>query len=845
MALEKVVIEITGDTKQIDKTIDQLEKIGKVDRKNAASFKKTSKEQGKALDFVKGKALALGATLLGAFAIQAVVGGAIKILKEFEKELSTLQSITGSTAKEMEFFSKTAIEVGRATKTSATEVVKAFTQIGSAQPELLKNSVALAEVTKQALILGKAAGITATEAAIALTSAMNQFGVSADKAAKFTDIFATSQQKGSSFIRDTSEALINAGAAASAAGLSFETTNAAIQALAKGAIVGARAGTALRGVLSKLSSQSDDEINPSMIGLSKTLKVLQSRNLSLADATKLVGEEGATGLLTLIKQIDLFNELDGSLNETGNAMEQMAINTDNLDGATEELNNAWESWIITLGKTDGILKGITDEMTDLLNASTVLEENNTSLIAQFILFSGTGILTSESILNLVDSMDKLGLTLTDNGPIIEANIEGIISTVDALAKWREAQEKINGTFVESVVVQEEQVKTIGELKKELANLRKAQDALIPGSQALIDNQKRVKEIQAILKGEIIKSITAFDELKKRISDVKKELINQSLAGDINKETIKELNDAVDELISAEVDLQIALAGTLPFMEAQELALAKINEQVKTGADLLEGFDKDQIEQADRLRQDIEDTANKRLDAIDKVNQAEIQAFNIIAQLNLNKIIAIDNEESRALKALEAQGLGREELAAKQLAIQQKADAERAKILTKQAKADKLAAIFQATINTAAAVTKALGVNPAFALLIGALGLLEIATIAKQPIPTFHEGKKPELKPGELYAKILKTESVIPPKQSAENKELIDSMIDGNLQSYVFKQYQLPLIQKMAREQGSTPFDDINLWNNQKKQLELTSETNSLIRTMTKAMEPGNRRRSWR
>ena len=274
----------------------------------------------------------------------------------------------------MEFFKQAAKDVGKETKTSATEVVKAFTMIGSAQPELLKNSKALSEVTKQALILSKAAGIDASSAATALTSAMNQFGVSAKDAAKFTDIFATSQQKGSSFIADTSEALINSGAAASAAGLSFETTNAAIQALAKGAIVGARAGTALRGVLSKLSAQSDDKINPSMVGLGKTITELAKRNLTLKDATKLVGEEGATGLLTLIKQRDIFFELDGTLNDVGNAMAQMEINTDNLDGSLDELGNAWESLMLAFGGSTGVLKGVTDELTGMLNTTAEIVE---------------------------------------------------------------------------------------------------------------------------------------------------------------------------------------------------------------------------------------------------------------------------------------------------------------------------------------------------------------------------------------------------------------------------------------------------------------------------------------
>ena len=82
MALETVVIKIKGDSKDLKKTINQLEKVGKVDRQNAASFKKTSKSMGSGFDGLKKKALALGASMLGAFAIQQVVTSAITTLKE-------------------------------------------------------------------------------------------------------------------------------------------------------------------------------------------------------------------------------------------------------------------------------------------------------------------------------------------------------------------------------------------------------------------------------------------------------------------------------------------------------------------------------------------------------------------------------------------------------------------------------------------------------------------------------------------------------------------------------------------------------------------------------------------
>ena len=828
MALETVVIKITGDSKDLNKTIDQLEKVGKVDRQNAKSFKKTSKTMGSGFDSLKTKAMALGATMLGAFAIQQVVGNAINTLKNFEKELSTLQSITGSTAKEMEFFKQAAKDVGQETKTSATEVVKAFTMIGSAQPELLKNSKALAEVTKQALILSKAAGIDATSAATALTSAMNQFGVSADDAAKFTDIFATSQQKGSSFIADTSEALINSGAAASAAGLSFETTNAAIQALAKGAIVGARAGTALRGVLSKLSAQTDDSINPSMVGLGKTITELAKRNLTLKDATKLVGEEGATGLLTLIKQKDIYFELDGHLNDVGNAMAQMEINTDNLDGSLDELGNAWESLMLAFGGSTGVLKGVTDELTGMLNTTAEIVELDATWY------------------------DKLAALLDQSG------LYRFTLKREAEARKRvkeEQEEKIEKTKEEIELdkklanLEKNRPKTIGELKKELKELREAQDNMVKGSAEYNKSQIRVKEIQKILKGETKKAVTEFELLQGVVSALKKELLDQALAGDLDEKTLVKLKDATEKVTEAQEKLNDAMKTETPEDIAKKAAAqaTAMNKMRSMEMDIDE-FVK-QVEDENQRKRD--ENFNKRVEQVNKIaaitSDVEGQLSAIIGQANENKLIGIDNEEKRALEALEAQGLGEEELAKKQKEIQEKAEKERAKILTKQFKADKAGAIIQATIATSMAVIKALSTglvvpNIPFGALMGALGAAQIATIAAQPIPEFHEGKKPELKDGEIFAKVLKSESVIPPEQSKKYKGAIDSMIDKKFENYVFQEYMLPMIKSMSKK-DATPYDDVHLWNNQKKQIRLMQESNGLTKLMIKSLDT-NSRRSW-
>ena len=864
MALETVVIKITGDSKDLNKTIDQLEKVGKVDKQNAASFKKTSKQMGSGFDSLKKKAMALGSTMLGAFAIQQVVSSAINTIKNFEKEMSTLQSITGSTVKEMEFFKQAAIDVGKATETSSTEVVKAFTMIGSAQPELLKNSKALAEVTKQALILSKAAGIDATSASTALTSAMNQFGVGAKDAAKFTDIFATSQQKGSSFIAATSEALKNTGAAANAAGLSFETTNAAIQALAKGSLVGSEAGTALRGVLIKLSSQSNDKINPSMVGLGNTIEELAKRNLTLKDATKLVGQEGATGLLTLIKQKDLFFELDGNLNSAGNAMSQMATNTDNLDGAMNRLTNALENAALEGSLIGGVLKVAVDDLAlgiEKLGGETEETEGKFSLLGiSFKVIRAHLMVVIVPVRELFKLFFHLGDTLQNK---FRPQIESVGNF------FKETIVPVFTTFKDVLTDTVRVLFSFGEkaLKKIGIDIDLSAKALslfneIIGNTPVKTKEatKELEELDAVIKG-TTESTKAQTEAEKKAAKKKaderikqdkklRQQIQQAQIKSIEDERLRAKRQAVfdseTKIKNAKGDAKLIAELEIAERERLRKQLADIDK--KFADESLEFWNNEAKKKAEQDELGEENERNRKEKTIAAIINMQQQMFTIIAQINENRLIALDNEEKRALEALESQGLGEEELAEKKKAIQEKIAKQRAEILRKQFIADKAAALVQIAIDTALGIMKTIGqtgfLGTPLAVIIGTMGAAQAAIVAAQPVPEFHEGKKPELKDGEMFAKILKSESVIPPEQSRKYKGAIDSMIDKKFENYVFQEYMLPMMKSMSKK-DVTPYNDVHLWNNQKKQIKLMQESNGLTKAMIKTLDNTNSRRSWK
>lgn len=80
MAVDKIVIEVTGDAKGVDKTVEQLEKVGKVDAANAAQFQKTNQqfqkgisESSKAVNSHVESLKSLVPAVTAAFAVQQVI----------------------------------------------------------------------------------------------------------------------------------------------------------------------------------------------------------------------------------------------------------------------------------------------------------------------------------------------------------------------------------------------------------------------------------------------------------------------------------------------------------------------------------------------------------------------------------------------------------------------------------------------------------------------------------------------------------------------------------------------------------------------------------------------------
>lgn len=185
---------------------------------------------------------------------------------------------------------------------------------------------------------------------------------------------------------------------------------------------------------------------------------------------------------------------------------------------------------------------------------------------------------------------------------------------------------------------------------------------------------------------------------------------------------------------------------------QELAKAKA-ELAKKTADI-------EIENEERVTKKAEEETRKRMQLVEQYMQYTSQMIGAMADLFINmyegRIQKIE-EEQRALddskdkeldrieQLAEAGAISAEEAEARKRAAEQRTaqrtqelEKKKADLQYKQAVWDKAASLAQAAIATALAVTKALP-NIPLSVIVGALGAVQMAAIAAQPIPKYAKG----------------------------------------------------------------------------------------------------------
>lgn len=232
-------------------------------------------------------------------------------------------------------------ESGIRIRQSVTEILDAYKLVGSAKPELLENKEALAEVTKQTLILASASGMTLKDAVDAVTLSLNQYGDGADQAGRYANVMAAGSKFGAAGVESVTEAVTKSGVAASSANIPIEQLVGTIETLAEKGIKDEIAGTGLKKFFLTLQTGAD-ETNPKIVGLETALNNLQQKQLSAAQIKKQFGEEGYNVASVLINEAEKVKYYTEAVTGTTVAVDQAAIKSATaaakLDQAKNKMN---------------------------------------------------------------------------------------------------------------------------------------------------------------------------------------------------------------------------------------------------------------------------------------------------------------------------------------------------------------------------------------------------------------------------------------------------------------------------------------------------------------------------
>jgi len=207
------------------------------------------------------------------------------------------------------------------------------------------------------------------------------------------------------------------------------------------------------------------------------------------------------------------------------------------------------------------------------------------------------------------------------------------------------------------------------------------------------------------------------------------------------------------------DLLNATGTRLQILEAEQKEALKLAEKlgadttnieaffaaqrVKINADANKKQADDDKKLADARKKKLNDYKNVSVGIVDQINA--VWAASIDLRLN-----NIDAEAEREKLAIENSLMSNEEKAIAIEQIDTESDAKKLELQRENARREKAMAIFSIILNTAMAITKALSLGmPAgliFAVLVGALGIAQIAIAAAQPMP-FAEGALIKSSPG--------------------------------------------------------------------------------------------------
>ena len=288
-------------------------------------------------------------------------------IKDFEQANANLGTILGATNEEMDKLRESALELGRTTEYTASQVTQLQTELA----KLGFGPKSIQAMQQPILNFATAVGAKLSDAAKLAGATLRIFGLSAHQTEDALDVLALSTNKSALSFEYLNTALSIVGPVAKTFGFSVRDVTALLGSLANSGFDASSAATATRNILLNLAD-INGKLAKSLNGPVKSLpelidglKKLRARGIDLAGTLELTDKRSVAAFNTFLNGADDVKELHDALQDVDGAAKSIAeerLNT--VEGSIKLLQSAWEGLVLSFYNSKGTIKSVIDILTN-------------------------------------------------------------------------------------------------------------------------------------------------------------------------------------------------------------------------------------------------------------------------------------------------------------------------------------------------------------------------------------------------------------------------------------------------------------------------------------------------
>lgn len=288
-------------------------------------------------------------------------------IKDFEQANTNLGTILGAIKEEMDKLRESALELGRTTEYTASQVTQLQTELA----KLGFGPESIQAMQQPILNFATAVGAKLPDAAKLAGATLRIFGLSAHQTEDALDVLALSTNKSALSFEYLNTALSIVGPVAKTFGFSVRDVTALLGSLANSGFDASSAATATRNILLNLAD-TNGKLAKSLNGPVKSLpelidglKKLHARGIDLAGTLELTDKRSVAAFNTFLNGADDVKELHDALQDVDGAAKSIAeerLNT--VEGSIKLLQSAWEGLVLSFYNSKGTIKSVIDILTN-------------------------------------------------------------------------------------------------------------------------------------------------------------------------------------------------------------------------------------------------------------------------------------------------------------------------------------------------------------------------------------------------------------------------------------------------------------------------------------------------